>query len=280
MRYFTHVVIAVGGIPVLPKELCGLQNVTHSSQFVTIIKNLQEMKQNHKLRFAVVGAGQSAAEIFNELWSRMPESDIQLIIRRENLRSCDDSPFVNEIFDPDRVDGIYAQPTEERHTSLLLDRGTNYGVVNPALLKNIYEKLYIQQISPASAVGGKAHILKGRTVMHACTVPNSKRILLTLGDTMDLKQKETLEVDHIFVATGYSWDAHEGLLKDIQSYSEKGNTWAVKRNYQIMLDTRKVDPGAGIWLQGCNEKTHGLSDTLLSILAIRGGELINSIFGS
>jgi L-ornithine N5-oxygenase len=32
-------------------------------------------------------------------------------------------------------------------------------------------------------------------------------------------------------------------------------------------------------LQGCNESTHGLSDTLLSILATRGGEMVNSIFG-
>jgi L-ornithine N5-oxygenase len=32
-------------------------------------------------------------------------------------------------------------------------------------------------------------------------------------------------------------------------------------------------------LQGCNEKTHGLSDSLLSILAVRGGEMVESIFG-
>ncbi|CAD6504759.1 BgTH12-00262 [Blumeria graminis f. sp. triticale] len=279
MQKARHVVIAVGGIPVLPKELLGLQNVTHSSQFVSTIKNLQETKKSHKLRFAVVGAGQSAAEIFNELWSRMPESDVRLIIKGENLRSCDDSPFVNEIFDPDRVDGIYAQPSENRSASLLLDRGTNYGVINPALLKNIYEKLYIQKISPKSTVIGKACILKSRTVVHARSVPNSTRIFLTLGDTMDIKHRETLEVDHVFAATGYSWDAHESLLEDIQPYLEECDSWSVKRNYQVKLDAHKVDPGAGIWLQGCNEKTHGLSDTLLSILAIRGGEIVNSIFG-
>jgi L-ornithine N5-oxygenase len=45
------------------------------------------------------------------------------------------------------------------------------------------------------------------------------------------------------------------------------------------LDGAKVSAQAGIWLQGCNEKTHGLSDSLLSVLAVRGGEIVASVFG-
>ncbi|KFZ18580.1 hypothetical protein V501_01136 [Pseudogymnoascus sp. VKM F-4519 (FW-2642)] len=45
-----------------------------------------------------------------------------------------------------------------------------------------------------------------------------------------------------------------------------------------ILPIDKVADTAGVWLQGCNERTHGLSDTLLSILAVRSGELVRSIF--
>ncbi|ELR06991.1 hypothetical protein GMDG_02313 [Pseudogymnoascus destructans 20631-21] len=53
----------------------------------------------------------------------------------------------------------------------------------------------------------------------------------------------------------------------------------VGRDYKVQYAEGAVEEGAGIWLQGCNEKTHGLSDTLLSILAHRGGEVVQSIFG-
>lgn len=29
--------------------------------------------------------------------------------------------------------------------------------------------------------------------------------------------------------------------------------------------------------QGCNEATHGISDSLLSVLAVRSGEVVNSL---
>ena len=52
------------------------------------------------------------------------------------------------------------------------------------------------------------------------------------------------------------------------------------RNYKLDLNKDLVDEDAGIWLQGSNESSHGISDTLLSILATRSGEIVESIFGS
>jgi L-ornithine N5-oxygenase len=58
-----------------------------------------------------------------------------------------------------------------------------------------------------------------------------------------------------------------------------GQSWTVRRDYGVAFQTGAVESDAGIWLQGCNEKTHGLSDTLLSVLAVRGGEMVENIFG-
>ncbi|KAK0120740.1 hypothetical protein ONS96_010941 [Cadophora gregata f. sp. sojae] len=283
-RRARHVVIAVGGQPVIPQNLRGIKHVAHSSQFANMIGKIQERETGKQLRFAVIGSGQSAAEIFNDLWSRFPEASVKLIIKGASLRPSDDSPFVNEIFDPDRVDGIYAQPSSERAAALALDRGTNYSVVRLSLLEHIYEQLYMQRLTTSSESQWRARIIPNRTVISATQSSNSS-VLLKVADTAESKrvdiEDEEVEVDYVFTATGYVRDAHEGMLSEVRHLlpaSGKGG-WDVGRDYRITFEEGCVDDKAGVWLQGCNEKTHGLSDTLLSILAIRGGELVESIFG-
>jgi L-ornithine N5-oxygenase len=75
------------------------------------------------------------------------------------------------------------------------------------------------------------------------------------------------------------------MLKNVRHLMPGGGEnaeqrWDVGRNYRVETAPGAVAEDAGLWLQGCNEKTHGLSDSLLSILAVRGGEMVDSIFGS
>ncbi|KAI0997927.1 L-ornithine [Podosphaera aphanis] len=278
-----HVVIAVGGRPALPQELQGLKNVTHSSKFTSSIERIQEEGRKRRLRLAVVGNGQSAAEIFNDLWSRIPESNIKMVIKGASLRPSDDSPFVNEIFDPDHVDEIYSQNPETRAASIALDRGTNYGVVRIELLQHLYKRMYEQRVMTPSTEHWTRTIINNRVIVRAKQLSHGSGICLVLDDPLIPGNEEEYEVDHVFAATGYNCDQYEDILADVRPYlhvaNEKKRTpWAVQRNYRLFMDHTKVHPNAGIWLQGCNEQTHGLSDTLLSILAIRGGELIDSIF--
>jgi L-ornithine N5-oxygenase len=93
VRRARHVVIAVGGRPVIPKNLQGLKHVAHSSQFANTIPRIQETEMGRRLRFAVVGSGQSAAEIFNDLSERFPNAEVKLIIKGASLRPSDDSPL-------------------------------------------------------------------------------------------------------------------------------------------------------------------------------------------
>jgi L-ornithine N5-oxygenase len=88
-----HVVVAVGGRPSLPDCLEGLKHVMHSSQFATNIGSIQARESGKELRFAVIGSGQSAAEIFNDLSDRCPDSHVRLIIKGASLRPSDDSPL-------------------------------------------------------------------------------------------------------------------------------------------------------------------------------------------
>ena len=56
-------------------------------------------------RIAVVGGGQSSAECLMDLYRRLEAlpsggHQIDMIIHKGSLKPSDDSPFVNEIFDP------------------------------------------------------------------------------------------------------------------------------------------------------------------------------------
>jgi len=94
-----YVVVAPGGRAVVPEYLRGVDNIYHSSQYVHQISRIESKIENttgaqkKDMRFAVIGGGQSAAEIFNDLWDRFPEAEVRLIIKGSSLRPSDDSPL-------------------------------------------------------------------------------------------------------------------------------------------------------------------------------------------
>jgi L-ornithine N5-oxygenase len=81
------------------------------------------------------------------------------------------------------------------------------------------------------------------------------------------ERTETLDVDAVFVATGYQRDLHETLLKDARHLMPGGDLkdakWTVQRDYRISFEDRRVSGDAGVWLQGCCERTHGVSSPIL-----------------
>lgn len=285
IRVARHVVVAVGGKPMLPQEFPrDHPRVIHSSKYSMKVDDaLPDESKSYNI--AVVGSGQSAAEIFNDLPSRYPNAKVTMIIKGSSLRPSDDSPFVNEIFDPDRVDGIYSQAEGLRAVTIAKDRATNYSVVRLDLLEHLYQRLYIQRLQYPDPEEWKINIKTHKQIVKIEPTKEGK-LVLNLQELVDDgswgTDSEQFDVDAVFVATGYQRNAHEdmmkktsGLMRDCCQYRMR---FPVKRNYKVDFDEEKVEGNAGIWLQGCNEETHGLSDTLLSILAVRGGELVESIF--
>lgn len=171
---------------------------------------------------------------------------------------------VNEIFDPDRVDEIYNQDASGRAAAIALDRGTNYGVVRLELLEHLYEKLYMQSLCNPDESKWPARILANRIVLSASQSTDS-RVILKLGSPKGHAiTGEELEFDYVFTATGYRRNAHEDMLSGLRPLLSKSSATSeklpVSRDYQVLYDEEKIDKHqAGIWLQGCNEGTHGVS---------------------
>lgn len=88
-----NVLIATGGQPSFPKSFpLKHPNIIHSSQYAYKVPQVLP-KRNAQYRVAVVGAGQSAAEIFSNIQTLYPNSQTWLVMRPEFLRPSDDSPL-------------------------------------------------------------------------------------------------------------------------------------------------------------------------------------------
>ncbi|KAH6843466.1 L-lysine 6-monooxygenase (NADPH-requiring)-domain-containing protein [Chaetomium sp. MPI-CAGE-AT-0009] len=306
-----NVVVAAGGQASIPKIFPARHpRVIHSSQYAQLVPKILGDK-TAPYRVAVVGAGQSAAEIFSNVQSLYPNSKTHLVMRSEFLKPSDDSPFVNSIFNPEFIDTVYPKPSAYRANLLADARATNYGVVRLELIEHLFEVMYHQKRTLGPDEKKWPHrIVAGRDIIAVDDSGDALRLkvaMLPVPGTQDgpLLGEEDLEVDLVICATGYNRTAHVDMLKDAWHLlppvldADNGvvrkDRWLVEtrkaentstrvmevgRDYGVRFSSGAVAPGSGVWLQGCCEATHGLSDTLLSVLSTRSGEIVQSIFGA
>ena len=89
------VVVAIGGKPRIPPALstggpdC---RIVHSSLYSTAVPRIL-VDPRKAYNVAVIGGGQSAAEIFNDLQNRYPKSHLTLYTGASALKPSDDSPL-------------------------------------------------------------------------------------------------------------------------------------------------------------------------------------------
>jgi L-ornithine N5-oxygenase len=191
------------------------------------------------------------------------------------------------------VDSTYCREPGLREATISEDKGTNYGVVRLNLLEHIYETLYTQRVrygnTPEAEKRWPHRILPYRYVLDVEDSPVVKDGLrLHVRDQSPLylseipqrdERKEILDVDAVFVATGYQRDLHETLLHDARNLMPGGDLkdakWQVQRDYQVRFADKKISEDAGVWLQGCCEKSHGVSLPPLSSPGCPGRYLRN-----
>jgi L-ornithine N5-oxygenase len=93
VRRARHIVVAAGGRPLIPQPFPQAHSrILHSSQYSYRSPQIFTDKQA-SYRIAVIGGGQSAAEIFSNLHATYPNAKTRLIIKGAALRPSDDSPL-------------------------------------------------------------------------------------------------------------------------------------------------------------------------------------------
>lgn len=270
LRRCRHLVVAAGGDPAIPAPFAAHaqdRRLIHSSWYLPGIAQALGAPRldGPEPRILVVGGGQSAVEIVTDLGARYPRALVDLAIRGPALKPADDSPFVNEIFDPAAVDRIHGAPAPVRAELIAAHRATNYAVVDADLIQDFYATLYEQTVS-----GVTRYRLRRSTRVVALEVA-SEGLRATLRDDV-AGTEERQSYAAVICATGYQRAAVPAILDPVRPFMA-GET--ADRHYRLPLE--RAEPRVSLHLQGFSEPTHGLTETLLSILPVRAGAIAQTI---
>lgn len=268
--YTRNIVLAAGGVPTMPAALAGMHspNITHSHHFTKWIgEQKRDREQQHY--FIVAGSGQSAAEVIYYLYQEYPNAQITSTIRKSSYKPADDSPFVNEVFFPEVVDFMHNLAADKRRQYLNEHSSTNYAVVDLELIEKLYEVNYTEKVTGRN----RLRILPFKEIVDARE--HGDKLTVNYKDLITDQSCE-LNCDALILATGYNRQFKSPLTAKLSPYlmMNKQDEPIIERDYRVStLDVFKPL----IYAQGYSELTHGISDTLLSVLAVRSQEIIDSL---
>lgn len=262
-----NVVVSTGLVHRMPADARADDRVWHSSQFLGKFTRTDPACLRS---VAVVGAGQSAAEIARFLYDSLPHAQVWVIMPSFGYSAADDTPFANEIFDPASVDAYYYATRETRDAFWRYHKNTNYSVVDNEVIKALYQRAYDDDVRGVRRLN----------ILNLTRVDSVKRtgdhVWLSLSGRHEA-ETPSLDVDALVCATGYDAMEPTGLLRELEPYCRRDDAgrYCVERDYRITAPALRP----GIYLQGGTEHTHGLSASLLSNIAVRSGEILDSIEG-
>ena len=264
-----NVVVAGGLAPQLPPGVTRSPRQVHNHEFLHELERLPS--RNHD-RFVVVGAGQSAAEVAAYLHDMSPSVEVHGVFAKYGYSPADDSPFANRVFDPDAVDDFYGADPGVRRQLINYHRSTNYSAVDLPLIEDLYAREYAERVA-----GRRRLFLRGASsVLDTDEDGDGVRVRIVHHPTGAIDE---IECDAVIYATGFLPASLRGILGDMcdNVVVDEGGHPVVSRDYQVATSTPLA---GGLYIQGNTEHSHGLTSSLLSNIAVRSDEILQSILQS
>lgn len=263
-----NVVLGIGGRPrMLPDTVPPSPRVVHSSQFLRRFPgNL--MGQPTPTSVAVVGGGQSGAELTKHLARVLPRAAVHWIVSESAPRPADDTPYINDIFMESEVDRHFDAQRRGDADYHAAFRNSNYGVVDADLLHSLYRLQYQEEARGRN----RLHIHTRSRLLKAVEV--NQRLLLKIGGPVT-----EVQADLLVLATGYHRDLPAEMAGDLSPLLERDTAGrlVIERGYRV---SAKPGLAAGIYVQGVAEHSHGLGDTLLPVMPFRAERIARQVAAS
>ena len=265
-----NVVLATGQVPSVPDVLrphLG-ERAFHSNEFLS---RLRAIEGRPGQRFAVVGGGQTAAEIVLYLLGAFPDAHITALTRGPGFRLCDLGPFTNELYDPDGGEYFYRLTPEARAHVAREIRYSNYACIDADVAFGLYRRMYEDGILGRQRV----RLLRWVEVTGATGRPDALALQLR-----EVNTRERLEVaaDHVVVCTGLREETLPGLLAPLDSWLERDRQHGgldIRQDYRVRTAPSVT---AGIYLNGLTEWRHGLSNsTTFSLMALKAAVILDDL---
>ncbi|GAA3962368.1 lysine N(6)-hydroxylase/L-ornithine N(5)-oxygenase family protein [Gordonia caeni] len=252
----------------LPAGVTSGRRVFHNHDLLTRLAELPAARHG---RYAVVGAGQSAAEVTGYLHSTTG-GEVHAVFAKYGYTPADDSPYANRIFDAATVDEYFGADPAWQARLMNYHRSTNYSAVDTALISDLYGREYSERVSGQRRlfVHGASEITDLAETDDSATVRVVNRLT---GEAVDL------ECDAVIFATGFEPVPVGSLLGELESscHADAHGHPVLDRSYRLKTDPEIT---GSIFVQGNSEHSHGLTSTLLSNVAVRSGEIVGALVGA
>lgn len=259
-----NLIIGAGRDPHIPAEFARVprERLIHSTEFSSRITAFDRDAEH---RIVVLGGAQSAAEMLWASHQEFPNAQCTMVMRSIGLNCYENSKFTNQLYFPSFVDQFHAALPEARDQLLREMHRTNYSGLNPALLDVLYRQMYLDKLTGADR-------LKMVTMTEIADARMSdNEVVLTLHDRKNGAAEE-LRCDLVLLGTGFNKQMPK-VVRDLAA-SVSMDEVSVSRSYRMNLPP---NVRAGCYLQGVNEATHGIADSLLSLLAVRSEEIVRDL---
>ena len=259
-----HLVIAAGRDPHIPETLVNIPRarLIHSTEFAV---RISELDPGETKRIVVIGGAQSAAEMLWYAHQAFPKSHCTMVMRSIGLNAYESSRFTNELFYPSFIDVFHAARPEAREQLLREMHRTNYAGLSPEMIDTLYRQMYLDRLTGT----GRLEMITMAELADARL--DDGEVVLTLVDRKTGERSE-LRCDVVLLGTGFAKQMPR-IVRDLGA-SMGLDEITVNRSYRMTLPPSFTGT---VHLQGVNEATHGIADSLLSVLAVRAEEIVNDL---
>ncbi|MDQ0095570.1 lysine N(6)-hydroxylase/L-ornithine N(5)-oxygenase family protein [Paeniglutamicibacter psychrophenolicus] len=217
-------------------------------------------------RIAVVGSGQSAAEVFADLLASLrPDQHLEWVTRSARFFPLEYTKLTLEMTSPEYIDHFHGLPQGTRDALSASQKGLYKGI-NADLIDEIHELLYRRQVSGHAPV-----TLRAATALQG--IEHREGALELRLRNQDDGGEFSAVADTLVLATGYAY-REPGFLAGL---GERINRLAdgrldVDRSYAVSND-------GDVLVQNAELHTHGFTAPDLGMGAYRNSVIINRILG-
>ncbi|MGW2211313.1 SidA/IucD/PvdA family monooxygenase [Streptomyces sp. NPDC001781] len=259
-----NVVVATGHRPHIPdvfREAAG-ERVFHAHEFLLRAATLPAPPEGRPMRWAVIGAGQTAGEIILHLHGSDPRTETHSLVRHAGFRMYELGHFSNEVYFPKETDYVFGLERQARDRVMEQARATNYAAVDPDVSTALYAASYQDKLTGANRLS-----MHRRTEVTRVQVRDDG-VLLETAEVFT-GSKGSLEVDAVVLCTGYTEPRIPDQLAPFASllaYEDDGLPVVTRGHRAVTTGGCEV----GIYLDGVTEWRHGIaSATSFSQMAVK-----------
>lgn len=241
------------------------KRVIHSSQYLTQRPRIRDSR-----RIAVVGGGQSGAEVFLDLLQDQDTHDYELLwlTRSTHFFPTEEGKLTLEMTSPAYIEHFFALPPAKRQNLVQAQHNLHKGSRLDTVAE-IYDTMYARHVRGTL----RAELLPATSLEQIDTEPGTESLRLSLFHN-HLETRLAREVDTVILATGYK-DALPDFMDSIADriLLDSNGKPDLDLNHAVDINRREI------FIQNMDLYTHGFSTSDLSVSYNYNSRILNVVTG-